>query len=132
MKTVAELVDELFWTHRRPDGREYTYDEVSTALGGKIDPGYLSKLRRGKIKNPGREALLALCRFFKVRPDYFFPEIVAPYDEQQPEDPMQVALRSTKLRPAVRKKIEELLQALHEDSDDLDQEDGNDVRSRES
>ena len=34
MKSTAELINDLFDRYRRPDGREYTYLEVSMALEG--------------------------------------------------------------------------------------------------
>jgi transcriptional regulator with XRE-family HTH domain len=75
MLTVAELIDALFRSHRKPDGREYTYREVSEALEGKLTPSHIGKLRSGVIEDPKRETLLALCQFFSVPPDYFFPEL---------------------------------------------------------
>lgn len=116
MKTVAQLVDDLFWTHRKENGEEYTYKEVCAALNGAIEPSHLFKLRKGSIKNPGRKTLLALCTFFKVPATYFFPELDAL--EQLPAalqaDPFVVAMRSSQLNPAVRKKLRELIQALLE------------------
>ena len=121
MSTVAQLVDSLFRTHRRPDnGREYTYKEVCVALGGDIEPSHLSKLRSGKIPNPGRETLLALCRFFKVSPTYFFPELEAlPGSENNAVEASQahllhIVLRSAGLRPDVEEKLEALIQALRD------------------
>lgn len=73
--SFAELIQHLFETHRRPDGKEYSLTEVCDALDGAIAPSYLSRLRSGKITNPGRETLVELCRFFKVSPTYFFPEL---------------------------------------------------------
>ncbi len=119
MKTVGKLIDDLFKTHRKEDGREYTHKEVSVALSGIIDASYLSKLRNGKIPNPGRDTLLALCRFFKVPPSYFFPEL-----EQQEgrlsltegtTDQLRLALRATGLGPDVQDKIEQLVRALQGD-----------------
>jgi len=120
MKTLAELVDDLFRTHRRPDGREYTYKEVTVALGGVVEPSHLSKLRTGKITNPGRETLLSLCRFFNIRPTYFFPELDSlPSSSNYPEVATQVnslrlALRSAGLQPEVEEKLEELILALQQ------------------
>ena len=118
MKTVGDLIDDLFKTHRKPDGKEYTHKEVSVELGKQgtvVDPSYLSKLRNNKVPNPGRDTLLGLCRVFKVPPSYFFPEL-----EQQDEgclssnDPHQlrVALRKVGLDPEVQDKIEQLIRAL--------------------
>jgi transcriptional regulator with XRE-family HTH domain len=114
-KTVAELVDDLFRTRRRSDGREYTYMDVAVKLNGAVEPSHLSKIRNGKITNPGRDTLLALCRFFEVSPTYFFPELDLPLDKPaEPEDPLQVALRSTGLQPEVQKKLEELIKAMQQ------------------
>lgn len=118
MSTIAELVEDLFRTHRRPDGREYTNREVSLALAGQVEPSHLSKLRNGRITNPGRDTLLLLCRFFNVSPSYFFPELDMPpinaeANDQQTES-LHVALRSAGLSPQVREKLEALIRALGE------------------
>jgi transcriptional regulator with XRE-family HTH domain len=116
MKTVAELIDDLFRTHRKPNGREYSHVEVCAALNGAIEPSHLGKLRNGTIKNPKRDTLMALCRFFKVQPSYFFPELQLPggSEEQEPgqEDPISAALRLLDLAPDAKKKLEEFLRAL--------------------
>lgn len=75
MPTVAELVDRLFQTRLHPEGRPYTYREVTTAMGGDISYNHIKSLHLGSIKNPTRETLLALCLFFRVHPTYFFPEL---------------------------------------------------------
>lgn len=118
MKTVAELIDQLFRTHRRPDGQEYTYKQVSVALGRSVESSHLSKLRTGKITNPGRETLLGLCRFFKVSPSYFFPELEFPLSADgsasEQGTPVQIALRATGLAPEVQEKLEELIRTLQQ------------------
>src|SRR5436853_7457562 len=75
MTTMADLIDDLFRSHRKPNGREYSHVEVCQALGGAIEPSHLGKLRNGTIQNPKRDTLIALCRFFQVSPTYFFPEL---------------------------------------------------------
>lgn len=118
MKTVAQLIDDLLYTHRKPDGREYTYKEIAEALGGRVEPSHLSKLRTGKITNPGRETLLDLCRFFQIPPSYFFPELDAlpkPVAAPTADEAIQVALRSSGLRPDVQTKLEELIRALKQE-----------------
>ncbi len=113
MKTIAKLVDDLFRTHRRPDGREYTYKEISVALGGVVEPSHISKLRTGKIANPGRDTLLSLCRFFHVPPAYFFPELLSQSQEDE-TDMIHIALRSTKLDSEVQEKLENLIRAIQQ------------------
>jgi transcriptional regulator with XRE-family HTH domain len=115
-KSVAELVNELFRTYRKSDGTEFSNSEVSRATNQAVSPSLLSKLRRGEVPNPGRNALLALCQFFGVQPNYFFPEIDLPRatDGGTPEEPaaLAAALRATNLDPEVRQKLAELLFAL--------------------
>lgn len=112
-ETIAELVNRLFDTRRRPDGKEHTYMEITVALSGAIEPSHLSKLRSGKITNPGRDILLGLCRFFQVDPVYFFPELREKLaDQPPPEDPLRVALRGRGLPIDICQKIEELVELL--------------------
>jgi transcriptional regulator with XRE-family HTH domain len=116
MKSIAELVNDLFRTHRKPDGREYTSSDVSRALNGELDPTYIAKLRRGGIPNPGRNTLLLLCRFFGVAPSYFFPELDGPQPSdpisEAQEDPLRIGLRTTNLDPDVQMKLEQLIRAM--------------------
>jgi transcriptional regulator with XRE-family HTH domain len=121
MNTMGELVDNLFRTKRKTNGREYTYKEVCVGVGGAIDPSYLSKLRNGQIDNPGRDTLLYLCRFFKVPPSYFFPELEPPDTETEyREDPIRMAARlaarGSGVSVAVQQKLEELLKAMRGDT----------------
>lgn len=118
MTTVAKLVDELFRTHRRSDGREYTYKDVSLALGGVVEPSHISKLRTGKIANPGRETLLCLCRFFHVAPSYFFPELDSTYAQEKSYlNSLRVALATAGLGTEVEEKLEELIRALQREKE---------------
>lgn len=72
----TELVNRLFATHPNPKtGREYTAVEIVVVSQGEIAEGHLRRLRKGRIRNPTRETLLALCRVFRVQPIYFFPEL---------------------------------------------------------
>ncbi len=114
-RPVADLVDQLFRSHLRPDGKEYTYLEVAEALGGRVDASSIAKLRKGKITNPGRNVLLSLCRFFQVPASYFFPELdeLSPsHGQQSAEQQLQVALRSSGLPPDVQQHIEGLINAF--------------------
>ncbi len=117
MHSVADLVNALFETHRKPNGSPYTNREVAFALakfGVEIDPSSLSKVRNGKTANPGRDTLLGLCRVFKIPPSFFFPEIetVELPAPSSPADQLQLALQANGLSPEVQEKIEQLVQAL--------------------
>jgi len=116
-KTVAELLDSLFKTHTHGNGREFTYVEVTEALNGKVDVSHLSKLRHGQIKNPGRETLLALCQFFKVPSSYFFPELESPPSAEDIEL-ASVVIHAKNISPKVKRKLQELIEAMEEESRD--------------
>jgi transcriptional regulator with XRE-family HTH domain len=123
MKTIAELVDHLFKTIKKPTGREYTYVEVAETLQGAIDPSHISKLRAGHIKNPSRETLLALCRFFKQPSSYFFPELEEPAESVDEEDVLDLVNRG-RFSPAVKQKLMELIRALNDDTEEEEEKEG--------
>jgi transcriptional regulator with XRE-family HTH domain len=70
--TVSEKIDHLFHTVRRPDGREFTYDEVEQGTAGRVSRSYVWKLRHGRNRNPSLDVIEALSEFFGVPPLYFF------------------------------------------------------------
>jgi transcriptional regulator with XRE-family HTH domain len=121
MKKLNELINDLFETHRKPNGERYTNKEVSEALGGKLDHSHLSLLRNGKSLNPGRLTLLRLCQFFKVSPTYFFPEL-----DEQTEQPASSKETGTSLRLRAPRNLSEkaqqrlnaFLESLNEDAED--------------
>ncbi len=116
MKTIAELVNDLFRTHRRPDGREYSASEIARKLNGQLDVSTITALRTGKVTNPTRNTLLLLCQCFNVPPSYFFPELTEPTVDdvlhaEQPEA-IRVALRTSGLTPEDQKYVEGLISIL--------------------
>jgi hypothetical protein len=68
---------------------------------------------------------MLLCRFFKIQPSYFFPELQPPHNPNatQREDSLSIALRLSRIQPHVRKKIEELLRALEQSEEEGGQSD---------
>jgi transcriptional regulator with XRE-family HTH domain len=70
--TVSEKIDHLFHTVRRPDGREFTYDDVEQGTAGRVSRSYVWKLRHGRNRNPSLDVIEALGEFFRVPPTYFF------------------------------------------------------------
>jgi transcriptional regulator with XRE-family HTH domain len=76
---VSELVELLFRTHLKSDGRQYSNREVARGINslglGDITPAYIAKLRRDDTLNPSRDVLSKLCLFFQVPSSYFFPEL---------------------------------------------------------
>lgn len=66
---VAEQLQILFATLKKPDGKLYTMQEVSRATGVSLPT--LSQLRSGKITNPQLNTLRAICTFFQIPLRYF-------------------------------------------------------------
>ncbi|ONI88608.1 hypothetical protein ALI144C_06115 [Actinosynnema sp. ALI-1.44] len=85
-RTLSEKLDHLFRTVRPTDGREYSYEEVASAIrknGVDISHTYIWQLRKGKRDNPTIKHLEGLARFFGVAPVYFFDdEYAAKVDRQ--------------------------------------------------
>jgi transcriptional regulator with XRE-family HTH domain len=98
-KTLAEKINHLF-TVVHPPGREYTHEQVATAIeesgGPTISATYLWQLRTGKRDNPTLRHLEALSGFFGVPPSYFFDEDTAARVDDQLE--LLVALRDDHVR----------------------------------
>lgn len=95
--TLAARVDRLFRTFLRPDGREFSYDQVATAIGSgggpTISANYLYLLRRGLRDNPTKRHIEALAAFFKVPPAYFFDDDLAQQVERELD--LLMAIRSS-------------------------------------
>lgn len=78
--TLAQRLDHLFRTVRRPDGREFSHREVAEAITAADEPishSYIGQLRTGDKDNPTIKHLRALARFFGVPVEYFTREDVA-------------------------------------------------------
>ena len=78
---IANKLQFLFETVRKPDGTRYTYREVLDGIAASGGPtlsiGYLSQLVNGKRKNPMLDALYALAKFFQ-QPLSFFDDATGP------------------------------------------------------
>jgi transcriptional regulator with XRE-family HTH domain len=70
--SFARKLEELFETHRKPDGTRYTQNDVIEGTGGNLTRVYLWKLRTGHSTNPGYHIVQAIANFFGVEPNYFF------------------------------------------------------------
>lgn len=126
-KPVTEKLDFLFSTILSPDGDEYTYKEVAEGTKGVVSTSYVWNLRKGKKRNPSRDKIEALARFFNVSPSYFFDEVdikkTLQLDERLLEainDPKirEIALRALDLS----KKNKELILAMVRKAKELAEE----------
>lgn len=89
-QTLAEKLDYLFRTHRRPDGHEYSTRQVAAWIqevrGHAVSPAYIWHLRSGERDNPTIRHIEDLAAFFGVLPHYFFE------DEETERTQMALAL----------------------------------------
>jgi transcriptional regulator with XRE-family HTH domain len=123
---LAEKLDRLFQTVRRPDGREYSYRDVATVIWEryqvKISPSYIWQLRTGQGDNPTVRHIEALAAFFRVPASYFLDAVAS---EQTPEElallaalqdasVRNLALRAQGLSPASLKAVRELIERVRE------------------
>jgi transcriptional regulator with XRE-family HTH domain len=87
---IAERLDHLFATFKKPGGRRYTMREVADAINDQagqqvISVQYLSQLRRGERSVPSYEKLAAIAKFFGVDVLYFSDDLAASRTDEQME-----------------------------------------------
>jgi len=76
---LADRLDHLFRTVRRPGGAEYTHEEVAAAIrdrGVMISHTYVWQLHKGLRDNPTKRHMAALAEFFGVPAGYFLDDDV--------------------------------------------------------
>jgi transcriptional regulator with XRE-family HTH domain len=131
-RTLAEKLDHLFNTVRRPDGQEYTNEYVANAVSAKgvtISQSYIWQLRKQKKDNPTLKHLQALADFFGVPPAYFFDDEVAGQIDERIEalrterealreteggpEARLMAMRAGELSPDRRRQVMELLDVVY-------------------
>lgn len=108
---LADRLNQLF-LGSRPGGRSWTNDEVAAQIkksnpAVRVSGAYLSAMRIGKRRQPSRELLVELAKFFGVSPGYFFDsghadritQQLAALDELRQAGVRGVALRAAGLPP---------------------------------
>jgi transcriptional regulator with XRE-family HTH domain len=101
---VTDRIDLLFKTVTKPDGNEYSYQDVEELTGGVVTRAAIWKARTGKTENPRQRLLGALSKAFQVPMEYFSDEQVTAedilrYQKQYHSDRLveRIALRSSGL-----------------------------------
>jgi transcriptional regulator with XRE-family HTH domain len=112
----AQRLDYLFQTVKKPDGREYSYQDVADGLDPEIaghNASYIWKLRTGKIANPGMKTIQALATFFNVDPSYFFTEDEgAAQNAALPNGLRNIALRASDLNEAEQAVVLDMIESI--------------------
>jgi transcriptional regulator with XRE-family HTH domain len=73
---IAQKFERLMETYRRPDGRQWTGQELDEATNGVVPRSYVTNLRKGRIDNPGYEKLRAIAKVMGFPPELWFQERV--------------------------------------------------------
>jgi len=71
---VAQKFEHLLETYRRPDGHQWTGQQLDEATGGVVTRSYVTNLRKGRIENPGYEKMRALAKAMGFPPEVWFEE----------------------------------------------------------
>lgn len=117
---LAERLDRLFDTVRRPDGKIYSLREVAdgvTATGEPISHAYVGQLRKGQRSDPSLGHLRGLARFFGVPVEYFTSTQVAAEVDKELDLAaalQQMRARTVALRDSVIPEAESAIGALTE------------------
>ena len=114
---LAEKVNFLFDTFRKPNGKRVTYREVQAKTG--LQPSWISDLTTAKAIRPTFKDLRALSNFFGVRPDFWSNELTDAVQAQAimdagPSDVQQIAARASDLSPEARQIILKLIKSLED------------------
>ncbi|MFI6686434.1 XRE family transcriptional regulator [Streptomyces sp. NPDC050485] len=124
VQSLAERIDALFRTVRRPDHSPYSNEEVARACressGETFSATYLWQLRTGRRDNPTKRHLEALAAFFQVPVAYFFDdaesariaEEVALLSAMRDAGVRDVALRAVSLSPDGLGTVRDLIDAI--------------------
>ncbi|GAA0399964.1 XRE family transcriptional regulator [Streptomyces luteireticuli] len=123
-QSLAERIERLFRTVRRPDRTPYSNEEVARACrestGETFSATYLWQLRTGRRDNPTKRHLEALAAFFEVPVAYFFDdarsapvaEEVALLSAMRDAGVRDVALRAVNLSPDGLGTVRDLIDAI--------------------
>ncbi|MFJ8313014.1 MULTISPECIES: XRE family transcriptional regulator [unclassified Streptomyces] len=124
VQSLAERIEALFRTVRRPDRSPYSNEEVARSCressGETFSATYLWQLRTGRRDNPTKRHLEALAAFFQVPVAYFFDdaasariaEEVALLSAMRDAGVRDVALRAVSLSPDGLGTVRDLIDAI--------------------
>jgi transcriptional regulator with XRE-family HTH domain len=71
---VAQKFEHLLHTYRRPDGHQWTGQQLDEATGGVVTRSYVTNLRKGRIENPGYAKLAAMAKAMGFSPEAWLEE----------------------------------------------------------
>ena len=116
-ESFAAKLNRLFSSITKPNGEEYSAEEIQVATGKAITSSYIYRLRVGKSTNPTIDKVKVLADFFGIDPGYFLTD-----EETEPvPDPQRLitsmALRSSSIDLKTIEQMLLMIQSLREEED---------------
>jgi len=71
---VSQTFEHLLDTYRRPDGHQWTGQQLDEATDGVVPRSYFTNLRKGRIESPGYEKVRAIAKAMGFPPAAWFDE----------------------------------------------------------
>ena len=115
--SFADKLNRLFSSITKPNGEEYSAEEIQVATGKAITSSYIYRLRVGKSTNPTIDKVKVLADFFGIDPGYFLTD-----EETEPVPHPQrlitsMALRSSSIDLQTIEQMLLMIQSLREEKD---------------
>jgi transcriptional regulator with XRE-family HTH domain len=98
---VSRKFEYLLDAHRRPDGSQWTGQQLDEATGGVVTRSYFTNLRKGRIENPGYEKMRAIAKAMGFAPEEWFEEGLSRGLERPQDESRGIAGRVEHLFDAV-------------------------------
>ena len=73
---VSKKFERLLEAYRRPDGGQWTGQQLDEATDGVVPRSYITNLRKGRIESPGYEKMAAIAKAMGFPPGAWFEESV--------------------------------------------------------
>jgi transcriptional regulator with XRE-family HTH domain len=75
---IAQRFEQLLDNYRRPDGSQWTGQQLDEATDGFITRSYFVNLKKGRINSPGHEKMAAIAKAMGFPPAAWFEEDKGP------------------------------------------------------
>jgi hypothetical protein len=99
---ISQKFEHLLDSYRRPDGSQWTGQQLDEATEGVVPRSYVTNLRKGRIENPGYEKMAAIAKAMGFPPAAWFEEGVGQAPNELRYEDHGIAGRVEHLFDAVR------------------------------
>jgi hypothetical protein len=71
---ISQRFEHLLDSYRRPDGSQWTGQQLDEATDGVVPRSYFTNLSKGRIESPGYEKMAAIAKAMGFPPEAWFDE----------------------------------------------------------